>query len=157
MAGRRKHVEVVGGAQDAALAVDVVKEAVVDSLHQVVGIVVVVAEEGRFVPEREAHLLMALPIGLHRLDHLLQRIDALVVDVLLDRGEAVGDGADAAALDVVAVVARAAVVVILALLDAVADDAREVGGRHVGRVLVAEVVVDADLGLYRMGHLFRRS
>lgn len=41
--------------------------------------------------------------------------------------------------------------------DAVADDAREVGCRHVGRVLVAEVVVDADLGLYRMGHLFLKG
>ena len=76
-----------------------------------------------------------------------------IVDVLLYRGEAVGDGADAAALDVVAVVARAAVVVVLSVLDAVVDDAGEVGGRHVGRVLVAQVVVDADLRVDDVGHL----
>ena len=72
----------------------VAEEAVVDPSHYVVGVVVVVAEEGRLVPEREAHGFVAFPVGLHRVDELLQRVGAFVVDVLLYRGEAVGDGAD---------------------------------------------------------------
>ena len=69
------------------LPVDVAEEAVVDPSHYVVGVVVVVAEERRLVPEGEAHGFVAFPVGLHRVYEFLQRVGAFVVDVLLYRGE----------------------------------------------------------------------
>lgn len=157
VAGGREHIEVVGRPQYAVFAVDVVEEAVVHSSHYVVGVVIVVAEERRLVPQRQTHGLVAFPVVLHRVDEFLERVGTVIVDVLLYRGEAVCDRAYAAALDVVAVVARAAVVVVFAFLDAVADDAGQIGRRHVRRVLVAEVVVDANLRLYSVGHLLLKG
>jgi hypothetical protein len=71
-----------------------------------------------------------------------------VKDVGLDGREAVRDRADAAALDVVGVVARPAVVVVEPLFDAVVDDRGQEGRGGVGGVHALDVVVDADLQVH---------
>jgi len=138
-------------------ALDSSEEAVVDPLHDVVRIVVVIAEEGGLVPEGKAHLFFALPVFLQCVHKLLKGISLIFVDMLLDRRKAVCDRTDTAALDVVCVVAGPAVVVVLALLDAVPDDDGEECGGHLRRVLVAEIIVDFDLSLHSIVELFLES
>ncbi len=68
-----------------------------------------------------------------------------VEDVVLDGRQGVGDRAQADALDVVGVVAGAAVVVVLAAGDAVVDQDRQERGGHVRRVQTLDDVVAAHL------------
>ena len=65
--------------------------------------------------------------------------------MILDRGQGVRDRAEADALDVVRVVAGAAVVVVLAAGDAVVDQDRQEGGGHVRRVEPLDDVVAPHL------------
>ena len=71
----------------------------------------------------------------------------------LDRRERVGDRARAHALDVGRVVARAAVVVVLAGGDAVADEEREEGRGHIAGVQPLDDVVAPDLDVDEVAQL----
>ena len=88
---------------------------------------------------------MALEVSLEHLQHPVHGIAAFLEDMLLDRGHGVGDGAEAGALDVVGVVAGTAVVVVLALGDAVVDEHGKEGGWSVLREHAVDVVVDLYL------------
>ena len=72
---------------------------------------------------------------------------------MLDRRQRVGDRADADPLDVGGVVARAAVVIVAPLGDAVVDQRREERRGHVGRVEPLDDAVAAHLDLDEMPHL----
>ena len=148
VAGGGEHVQVVGRALGVGAPVDGREEGVVDAAHDVVGAVVVVAEEGGLVPEFEAQGLGAVEVGAQGRQETVHGDGGGVEDVGLDGREAVGDGADAAALDVVGVVARSAVVVVESVLDAVVDDRGQEGRGRVGGVHALDVVVDADLEVH---------
>ena len=72
---------------------------------------------------------------------------------MLDRRQRVGDRADADPLDVGGVVARAAVVIVATLGDAVVDQRRKERRGHVGRVQPLDDAVAAHLDLDEVPHL----
>jgi len=73
--------------------------------------------------------------------------------VVVDRGQRIGDRADADPLDVGGVVARAAIVIVAALGDAVVDQRGEERRRHIGRVEPLDDAVAAHLDLDEVAHL----
>ena len=77
----------------------------------------------------------------------------LVEDIELDCRQRVGQRADADALDVAGVVARAAGVVVLAFGDAVIDDDRQERDRHLFGVKLLDDLVATDLDVDKMTQL----
>ena len=109
--------------------------------HDIVGVIVIVAKLRRLATHEIADqlILLALKVVVDSLKQLIHGETLLVIDVVLERGESVGDGADAHALKVRGVVAGATGVVILAAGDAVLGQKRHVG--H-GIVLGGQLGVD---------------
>ena len=121
VAGGGEHVQLCLAAAGVGASLDGFHQVFVDAHGDVVGVRVVVAEEGGVVADVLAHDLLCLPVVLAGGEDFVHGVAFVLEDVLLQGGEAVGDGAEAGALDVGGVVPRAAAVVILALVDAILD------------------------------------
>ena len=157
VAGGGEHVHVIARALDVGTALDGLEEVVVHTHCDGIGVLVVVAEERGVVDNPLAVELMTLEVSLEHLQHPVHGIAAFLEDMLLDRGHGVGDGAEACALDVVGVVAGTAVVVVLALGDAVVDEHGKEGGWSVLREHAVDVVVDLYLLEHHVFELLQES
>lgn len=157
VAGGGEHVHVIARALDVGTALDGLEEVVVHTHCDGIGVLVVVAEERGVVDNPLAVELMTLEVSLEHLQHPVHGIAAFLEDMLLDRGHGVGDGAEACALDVVGVVAGTAVVVVLALGDAVVDEDGKEGGWSVLREHAVDVVVDLYLLEHHVFELLQES
>ena len=73
--------------------------------------------------------------------------------MLLQGGEAVGDGAETRTLDIRGVVTGTTAVVVAALFDAVVNIEAKEGGRRVEREHALDVVVDAQFQVHEVHHL----
>ena len=143
-----EHVQVVGFALDVRLAVDGLQQVVVHTNCDAVGIVVVVAEKRCAVDDGLTQNLLFLKITCNRVQNAFHREGLVFENVLLERGKAVGNGAQSGALNVAGVVAWAAVVIILAFFDAILDDHRQerrgsIFGKHAVDV-VAHLYLKVD-------------
>ena len=153
VAGRREHVQ--SGATTARV------RTVVDGLHQVfidahgylVGISVVIAEKRRVVADVLPHGLLVAPVCPTGVENLFHRVAMVLEDVLLQRREAVGDGAEAGTLDVGSVVAGSTAVVVATLLDAVVDVEREERSRRIEREHAFDIVVHRKFQVHEVHHL----
>ncbi len=178
MAGRREVVDVVRGAFRRAAAVDGIEQQVAERVNQRVRALIVVAVLGRLVEEQLPERFVAVEVGGERLEQLRHgesRAEALLhrrvvgqafrravgqafrpassEDMLADRRKAVGDRRRADRHDVGRVVARAAGVVVLPVLDAVRDEDREERRGHQRRVEALDDVAAAHLHVDEVAHL----
>src|SRR5699024_9830004 len=96
-------------------------------LHDIVGVVVVVAVFGAVLLYQLEHSGLAHKVVEHGVGQLRQREVILVEHLILDGGQAVGHGADAHALNVAGVVPCAAGVVVHALGNTVVGNHRQEG------------------------------
>jgi len=153
VAGGGQHVDVVFAAAVVLASIDGVEISFEGAPHQVVSSVVIVAILGAAVEEQLPLALTAGKIGRQDLQQLWHAQGFVVEDVLLDRGQGIGEGADAHALDVGGVVACPAGVVILAAGDAVIGQQRKEGGWHVAGVQALDDLVAAHLDIQEVLHL----
>lgn len=127
VAGSGQHVDAVEAALGVGSAGDAIPIVGEYLLHDIVGIVVVVAVFGRLVCNEVIDAVIALEVMIHGLHQLLHGEVMVIEAVVLDGGQAVGYGAYADALNVVGVVPCAARVVVLALLYTVVGQYGEEG------------------------------
>ena len=124
-----------------------------DAAHERIGVVVVVAVARRAVDENLPQPLVFREIAAERGEEGFHRDVTFVVNVVAHRAHRVRHRADADALNVGRVVARAAVVVILAFGDAVVNEEGEKRRRHVARVEPLDDVVAANLDIDKIAEL----
>ena len=141
MAGRREHVQLCPSTTSIRPSLNGLHQVVIDTDGNLVGIYIVVAEEGRVVADILTHDLLAFPILLARLQQRVHRIAMVLEDVFLQRSKAVGNGAEARTLDIGGVVTGTTAIVVAAFLDAVIDVKAEEGGWGIEREHPLDVVV----------------
>ena len=151
--GGAEHVKMRAPPSRVGSSLDGFHQVVVNPERDVVGAVVVVAEERRVVDDVLPHLLLPLEIAVEGAEDVVHGVPLVVEDVLLERRKAVGDGAQARALDVGGVVSRPSGVVVPALLHAVVDEEAEEGGGSVEGEHPFDVVVDGEFHVDEMHHL----
>ena len=155
MAGGGQHIHPVAPAPHVGPGADVVHEVVEDLLHEPVGVVVVVAVLGRLIPDQVQDAVVALEVVLQSLQQLLHGEILVVVDIVLHRRQAVGDGPGAHALDHAGVVAGTAGVVVLAPGDAVIGEDGQKRHGHVLGVQGLDDVGAPDLDVQEVVDLLR--
>ena len=131
--------------QNTRPSVNRVKQAIVNLLHNGIRIVIIVAEERGLIPESQAQSLFTLPVLITRINQLIERNHFFLKHMLLDGAQAIGNGSNTRALNIIGIVTRPAVVIILTVLNAIADDNRQKGCRHGDGIARAKVVIHLDL------------
>ena len=121
----RQQVDAVGAALGVRASVYGVEVGLEHVHHHVVRVVVVVAVLGRLVQQHLTHPLLPLEIILEDSQQVFHRHGLLVKDVIFDGRQCIGHCTHADPLDVGRVVARAAVVIVLAPGDAVVNQQRK--------------------------------
>ena len=122
MTGGGQHVDVVAAAAQVGSAIHRREEVLEDAAHHLVGSVVVIAPFGCLVDQQLAQGFVPREILGNRGEQIGQLDASFAKDELLDGGQAIGQGADADALQVARVVAGAARIVVPTALDAVVGD-----------------------------------
>ena len=124
-----KHVYMVGGALRRIPPVYCVDQGTVDTLHDRIGIIVIISEERCFVPDKLPQLFMLFPVVPQCVEETVHGKSPFFVDMLPEDGKTISYGPYTAALNLVFIVAGTAVVVVLPVLNAVVDEHREIGCR----------------------------
>ena len=149
----RQHVYVILSAAHGRSAGYFIPVQFENRLHDVVRVVVIISVLRSLVLHHVEDGFVSEEIVVHGLDELLHGEVLLIVYVVLDGCEAVCDRADSNALDVPGVVSRAAIVIVLALADAVVGNDRQARCRHVVCVELLDNVVAAHLHIYHVVEL----
>src|SRR5512136_2178031 len=127
MAGRGKHVEVIDRALCVRLALYGGEERVVNTFHNGVGPVIIVAEEGSLVLELVPQEVFSFEVEGQGFEQPIHAYRLFIEHVGLDGGKTVRDRANAAALNVVGVITRSTIVVVLPIGYTVVDHHRKKG------------------------------
>ncbi len=101
--------------------------------------------------------LMSLKICLQGCQYLTHGQGPTIKDAILDGCQRIGHGAQANALDVGCVVSRTAIVVVLAVGDAVINQEGQKGGRHVGCVQPLDEVIAPYLDVHKVPQLLLKG
>src|SRR5512135_2215654 len=153
VARSRQHLDTVAAASCIGLAVDFPDTSVEDHLHDVVGILIIIAVLVRAVDKALTQYLFAVEIPVKRLDQAAQCHGAGLENRFLDSADAVGDASDADHLDKGVVVARAAGVVVPAVQDTVVNKHAQKRRRHVARVHTFDEPASTHLDFNKMPEL----
>ena len=153
MTGGGEHIQLCLAATGIGTPLDGLHQIVIDTDGNGVGIRVIIAEERRVVAYILAHFLLAFPVLGNGSEHLVHRVFALFEDVLLQGGEAVGNGAKARTLDIGRVITGTTAIVVLTLLDAVVDIKTQEGGWCIEREHTLDIVVHREFQVHEIHHL----
>ena len=157
VAGRRQHVDAVGPALHVRPSRDGVAEQCEGILHDVIGVIIIVAVLRCFFRYEMVNILISLEVVIHGLHQLMHRELLLIVHIVFHGGKRIRHRADADALDIVCIIPRTAGIVIPAFLNAVVCHDGQAGCRHVFRIQTLYHVVAADLDLDDVLHLSAES
>ena len=153
MTGGGEHIQLCLAATGIGTPLDGLHQIVIDTNGDGVSIRVIIAEERRVVAYILALFLLAFPVLGNGSEHLVHRVFALFEDVLLQGGEAVGNGAKARTLDIGRVITGTTAIVVLTLLDAVVDIKTQEGGWRIEREHTLDIVVYREFQVHEVGHL----
>ena len=149
----RQHVYMILSAAHRRSSGDFISVQFENRLHDVVRVVVIISVLRGLVLHHVEDGLMTQEIVVHGLDEFLHGEVLLVEYIVFDSSEAVCDCADSNALNVSCVVSRTAVVIVLAIADAVVGNDRQARCRHVIGVKLLYNVVAAYLHIHHVMEL----
>ena len=124
MAGGRQQIDLIFAALGVFSTSDGIEIGLENTGHNLISVIVIIAELGGAVEQQLAGAFIVRKIRLEDAEKGFHIECPLIVDMVANGGQGIGHRAQTNSLDIGGVVARAAVVVVLALGNAVVDQQR---------------------------------
>ena len=157
MAGGRQHIYAVLSASHVRTSCDGASVKFKDILHDLICIIIIIAIFRALVMNHAVDGVISFEVMLHGLDQFFHGEVLLVVYIVFDRCDTVGNCSDTYALDIAGVVSCSACIVVFCLGDTVICYNRQARSRHVLCIQFFDHIVSADLNVHEILQLFLKG